>query len=289
VSTNRDSQRRVFKFLLEKYNTQELFTKDGLSKSAGWDPKKQTFRTYWSKQFRPLLIEVGDKYRVSQVFKRYGTWEKFRDNILTQNRALPSGYQPSGYEDVAVFEFFMPLRNEEYLRAALDSLFYRDFIMSKLKSFGIEKLAGNFPKKESEDEHAYFDRLCDYISEKFIGYSINHVSGRYRAAKLKTKREAFESACNGEPYLVDETTAIVRFIIPCGKPIENLFFRELAGDSFTGQTRELNKELKQLRWFFYHLFVESIVEVVNGEDEIWLLESGVCNQLHIWRRVRSTK
>jgi len=63
--------------------------------------------------------------------------------------------------------------------------------------------------------------------------------------------------------LVDETTAIVRFIIPCGKPIENLFFRELAGDSFTGQTRELNKELKQLRWFFYHLFVESIVEVVT--------------------------
>ncbi len=38
-----------------------------------------------------------------------------------------------------------------------------------------------------------------------------------------------------------------------------------------------------IRWFFNELFVQSILEVVNGEDEIWLLESGIQNQLHIYK------
>jgi hypothetical protein len=31
------------------------------------------------------------------------------------------------------------------------------------------------------------------------------------------------------------------------------------------------------------LFVQSIVQVVNGEDEIWMIEGGMRNRLHIWR------
>ena len=46
---------------------------------------------------------------------------------------------------------------------------------------------------------------------------------------------------------------------------------------------EAKDEAARIRWFFYILFVQSIVEIVNGEDEIWLLESGFKNKLHIWR------
>jgi hypothetical protein len=36
-------------------------------------------------------------------------------------------------------------------------------------------------------------------------------------------------------------------------------------------------------FLFEHLFVAAIIEMVNGEDEIWMVESGFENQLHIWR------
>ena len=60
-------------------------------------------------------------------------------------------------------------------------------------------------------------------------------------------------------YLIDETTAIVRFIFPC------------------------DEDEEAVRWFFNTLFVESIIQVVNGEAEIWMVESGMQNRLHIWR------
>jgi hypothetical protein len=38
-----------------------------------------------------------------------------------------------------------------------------------------------------------------------------------------------------------------------------------------------------VRWLFKALFVRSILQVVNGEAEIWMIESGLRNRLHIWR------
>jgi len=98
---------------------------------------------------------------------------------------------------------------------------------------------------------------------KFGGYSILHVSGRFRAAQLMTQVEGKKA----ERYLVDETTAVVRFIVPC---------REEGGWT-PAQVADL------VRWSFDNLFVSSILEVVNAEDEIWLVESGMKNRLHIWR------
>lgn len=42
-------------------------------------------------------------------------------------------------------------------------------------------------------------------------------------------------------------------------------------------------EAAVIRWFFWLLFVQSILQVVNGQDEIGMLESGIRNRLHIWR------
>jgi len=43
------------------------------------------------------------------------------------------------------------------------------------------------------------------------------VNGRFRIQDLVSRVEAANSEAGGKPYLIDETTAIVRFIFPCGK------------------------------------------------------------------------
>lgn len=60
---------------------------------------------------------------------------------------------------------------------------------------------------------------------------------------------------------MDETTAVTRFIFPC----------------------EDKAEAAIVSYFFHELFVKGIIQVVNGEDEIWMVESGMENRLHIWR------
>jgi hypothetical protein len=273
MSANTEPQERAFQFLLEKCNTQELFTRQQFGEATGWSD--ESFRTYLSKQFRDLLIPVGDKFRVSFAFRRFGTWRKFRDNVVTQNRRLTRAYKPHLHENVVMFEFFMPLRNEEFLRDALDGLFYKDSLRFRLKTLSQADLQKQIPGLSHEKEDPYLDRVCDWLSKKFIGYSISHVTGRFRAGDLKTRQEAAQaSISNTRKYLIDETTAVVRFIFPCA-PEQDL----LGG--LKGQ-EAVQLEASRLRWFFHQLFVGSILEVVSGEDEIWLLETGMINQLHIY-------
>lgn len=157
----------------------------------------------------------------------------------------------------------MPLRNEEFLRETLDSLFYEDSIKFRLKLVDRKVLELKFTKELLEEEDAYFSRICKYVSQKFGGYSIHHVNGRFRAAELMTHTQA----SGAERYLIDETTAVVRFILPCQKT----------------DVMSAEQDAELTRWFFEELFVQSILEVVNAEDEIWLLESGMQHRLHIWR------
>ena len=64
----------------------------------------------------------------------------------------------------------------------------------------------------------------------------------------------------GARYLMDETTAVTRFVFP------------YADDG----------ELGRIRYLFGALFVRSIIEVVKGEEQIWLIESGPQDRTHIW-------
>jgi hypothetical protein len=270
-------QEAAFEFLREKYGTQELFSLDEFQAAAGW----KSIGTYLSKQFRDLLVEVSENhYRVSLAFRQYATWPKFRDNVVTQNRILTHEYSVSSYENVVMFEFFMPLRNEESLRVALDGLFFKDSIKFRLHTIAERELKRQFSKQPIEREEDYFERICAWLAERFVGYSISPVSGRFRVGELKTRAEAVKLESNTpDRYLADETTAAVRFIFPCkGKP------PGAAGLSLSGGYEEaLREEAASIRWFFNQLFVQSILEVVNGEDEIWLLESGMQNQLHIYK------
>ena len=53
-------------------------------------------------------------------------------------------------------------------------------------------------------------------------------------------------------------------------------------DSTVERSNEGDQEYESISWFFRVLFVENILQVVNGEDEIWMVESGVCSRLHRW-------
>jgi hypothetical protein len=38
-----------------------------------------------------------------------------------------------------------------------------------------------------------------------------------------------------------------------------------------------------VRFLFQELFINSITQAVDGEDEIWAVESGVNNIVHVWK------
>jgi hypothetical protein len=270
-------QRAAFDFLFDKYKSQEIFTREQFQKATGFSDV--SFRTYLSKQFRGLLIEVDDKsYRVNLAFRQYSTWPKFRDNVVTQNRRLTRKYLPTCYPNVVTFEFFMPLRNEEYLRVALDALFFRDSIKTRLKTISDLGLKKQFPRNTGEGYDNYLERVCEWVASKFVGYSINHVTGRFRVGELK----ASDQVITGDRYLMDETTAVVRFIFACDPP-SLVCPTDPALLSTAHEDELLEKEADLIRWFFKEMFVDSILEVVNGEDEIWLLEGGMRTQLFIYK------
>jgi hypothetical protein len=257
-----ENQKKVFEFLTEHLDSQEPFTKEDIQKITTW--QRKTFPTYWSKQFEQFVIPApNNKYCVSESFRPFTDWDKFRQHV-TQVRRIASDYKPSIYINVLSFEFFMPLSNEAHLKATLDALFYKDTILARLKAQDEAELFKHFPKNSGEAKEAYLKRLCDWIAPRFLGYSISHVNGRFRAGNLCTREEAAQPTFRRR-YIIDETTAVTRFIFPC-------------------QDAE---DATRIRWFFEILFVKSIIQVVNGEDEIWMIESGLQNRVYIWRIDRS--
>lgn len=278
-------QKNAYLFLKKKFETQDSFTKKEFNDYVGWG---DNIGTYWSKKIKTLLIEDAGKFRVSEVFRRVLTEENFERHI-SQSSHVSTDFKTFSYKNVIQFDFFLPLSNELYLRDSLDALFYKDSILRRLKSVAIDKLSSRLNKMPNEDLDSYFDRICDWISKKFGGYSVSHVNGRFRADYLMSLKDVSEKlTSHGYKYLIDETTAIVRFIIPCGQPTERLFlsskdyYDEILSED--QDESEINEEANKIRWFFYILFVQSIIEVINGEDEIWMLESGYKSRLHIWSK-----
>jgi hypothetical protein len=98
------------------------------------------------------------------------------------------------------------------------ALFYKDTILARLRAIDLKKLHNQFPAQDGEATEGCLDRLCEWIAKHFQGYSITTVSGRFRALKLMSTTQAATVEENGDRYLIDETTVIVRFIFPCGQP-----------------------------------------------------------------------
>jgi hypothetical protein len=251
------TQRAAYRFFTERLRTLEPFTKDDLRQVTGWSPS--ALDTYWSKQFRGIIEDLGGgRYRVRERFRQYLDWRKFR-NLVTQVKTVPPSYAPTTFDEVVVYEFYMPLTHESALRVTLDSLFYKDAVLPRLRRIGIEPLKKYFEWRTTDDDASFLERVCQFVDGKFGGYSIYHVYGRFRGSKLLTQDEANEFNKTGR-YLVDETTAVSRFIFPCKKG-----------------------EADKVRFLFKELFIDAITEQVSGEDEIWVVESGARNQVNIWK------
>lgn len=253
-------QRKARKFLNEHLQSQETFTKQEFQQFTGWN-NPGTFRTYWSKQIKPFVVKVsGGRFRVSESYRPYTTWKRFQRHV-TQVRPVAADYQKTEYERVIVYEFFMPLTNEAALRSTLDALFFKDNVIPKLKAIGLDQLANKISRNDGEGYDAYLDRLCVWIGNHFGGYSIYHVDGRFLGGGMLSREAAAEKEQTGQRYLVDETTAVTRFIFPC----------------------ETDDEADLVRYFFNELFVQTIIQLINAEDQIWMVESGMRNKVHIWR------
>ena len=253
-----DKQRKALEFFRKHHLSQLPFSLDEFSKATGWT--RTSPQTYFSKQYVVFTRKVdGGRYVVTQAFRRYRRWKAFRE-LVTQTRRAPEYYYKA-YDHVRVYEFLLPLSNEEHLKGALDTLFYQDTIRARLGVIPRTVLEREFSRKEGEDDDKYFSRLFRWLSERFSGYSVYHVQGRFRATDLASRAKAAEMEEMGERYLIDETTAIARFIFPCSSQME----------------------ADAIHFFFWELFVESIVEVVSGQDQIWMVESGMRDRVHIWK------
>jgi len=92
----------------------------------------------------------------------------------------------------------------------------------------------------------------------------------------------------GKDYLIDETTAIVRFIFPIGIPTKrDIDYQYNSSPEQKKIVKRNNMEAEKIRFIFKNIFVKSILDLVNAEDEIWMLERGIKNDLYIWKKKSS--
>ena len=256
------TQRAAFAFLREHLQSQEPFTREEFIAVTGWE-KPGTLDTYLRKQYKGLIEKVSDThFRVTDAFWKFVTWRKFKGHV-TQVRRVVATYEPQTSK-VLIYDFLMPLTNEEHLRMTLDSLFYKDRVLARLRTIGVAALTQKFPKDPANlTDDQYFSKVLDFIKGHFVGYSITHVDGRFRSDTLLTQDQAAALEKKGERYLIDETTAVTRFIFPF----------------------KTDPELAIIKYLFQILFIRSIIQLVNGEEQIWMVESGSAgSQLHIWER-----
>src|SRR5258708_40114570 len=107
MKSRTENQKKAFEFLKQKFETVGIFTKEEFKNATGFS--EGSFKTYLGKQFKGLLLPVDSgHFRVSGVFRLFRTWEQFKDKVVTQNRNWRRKYDHLNYEDVVVFEFYMP-------------------------------------------------------------------------------------------------------------------------------------------------------------------------------------
>lgn len=262
-----DTQRAAHEFLLEHLLSGNPFTLAEFIAVTGWD-KPGTYRTYLQKQYRglienveggPFRITTTGQYRVTESFRKLVEWPKFRQ-FVTQVRATGRDYARSTSK-VLIYDFLMPLTHETSLRITLDALFFKDTLLAKLRTIEALELSKHFTRLLTQSDDDYFGEVLEFIENHFLGYSISHVDGRFRSLGILDYDEVATVSKRGRRYLIDETTAITRFIFPY----------------------DSDDELETIRFLFQELFVRSMIQLVEGEGQIWMIENGPDRRVHVWR------
>jgi hypothetical protein len=279
--------RAAYTFLRGRATSGKAFSLDELSTASGWS--LSSAKTYRSKMLRDLLEPAGrGKLRAKREVLRLSE-ETFVAH-MTQVRPVFTEYSRTKYERLITYEFLLPLTREDKLRRSLDALFFTDTLKTRLGEIGLDKLETLIPRPAGTSDDKFLSILASEASRIGAGYSVAHTSGRFRAADLMSRREAGDLLAVDGRYLVDETTAIVRFIIPlhAGKVLYGKTFEQMAQAlSILEDVDEtaLAAEVRKVRVLFFQLFVEAVVRTVQGEDEIWLIEeSPTGRRLYTWTR-----
>jgi hypothetical protein len=278
-STGKDKKIKAsFEFLREKAKVQKTFNLDELSGRSGWS--KINTQTNISKRLKQFVIRTSlkDTFGVKPSILEVPYQDYL--SLFKQADVLTPDYTEYINSEVAVFELFLPLSCEGKLRQALDKLFYRDAVIEKIEGVGIERFRKIIELNKGESDISYLNKLCDFVAKEFGGYSISNVNGRFRVGNLLSKAEALEAENEGANYLINETTAVVKFIVPIQSS------ESLAVDDQNVETVQLsmdlpekNVDLEQIEWLFHNIFISTILNTV-GQEEIWVLESGVRSRLN---------
>jgi hypothetical protein len=254
------------------------FKLNALVKATGWTDS--TALTHIRKHYGDwVVILASDRFKVLPEFQRI-TSEQFLRHC-SQVRRVYTDYLVSQYSALSAFEFLLPMSRETQLRSTLDGLFFADALSQRFDEIGPARLEAMVPRGGKESHDAYRSRLIGQVSDWFGGYSISLVNGRFRAASLRTRKEAVEHQIEtGRPYLIDETTASVRFIVPIPASRQT---DEAGTLKLEQSSNAIAADARRIREVFFAIFVEAVIRIVNGEDVIWLLEDSPLGKvLHTW-------
>jgi len=278
-----DAPRKAYQFFRERLLTEKTFTYSELTALTGW--KRNTIDSYMTKHWREVIGKQKGGFRVKPAFQ-YLSESRFLASF-TQARKFFVDYERVKYEELVQYELLLPLTQEGQLRKALDELFYEDTILRRLKDIGMTQVQKWIEPISGEPAEDYNKRVCQTVSTKFQGYSISHVSGRYLAGDLATRSNAAGMLAKEESYIIDETTAAVRFIIPLGTTKRTITgdFGKAECNEEVSTTQETSDEVSLVHWLFFNVFAEAIVRTVEGEDVIWLIEETPRKRrLYVWQK-----
>lgn len=241
-----DKIRKSFDYLRDRAADGQTFTVGDLVSVTGWT--QGTTEIYLSKKLSEVVEERSAGILNASTHILDVPYRSYRD-LFSQKNTLFAKYEAWVHPDVTTYEFFLPLSREDVLQAALDRLFYKDTVKYRLQQIGLDNIREIFEQQNGEAEEDYLNRVAEFAGDKFGGYSISHISGRFRAADLKTKEDAAEHEKTGHHYIVDETTAVVRFILPHGATS----YRE-NDPNLVLADEEVEDEKAKTDWLFHNLF-----------------------------------
>lgn len=265
-----DRQTLAFEFLKTKA-VNEPFPMSEIDAAAGWKPRGSY--TNITKYWQGWLRHNGDQVEVLPEFRRVTLEQFIRQS--SQKRKTYAIFEPTTFDSVIIFEFLLPLTRETQLRAALDDLFFRESLQQRFQEIGSEKLDTLVPRWTDEADAEYEQRLLDLVEDWFGGYSIRHVAGRFRMGAIRTRIEAAHEHARGNPYLADETTAVVTFIVPLTRN----------GGTSALISHDINEQVLTVRGLFDQLFVRAVIRSVEGEEAVWFLEdSPLGRKLHVFEK-----
>ena len=272
--------RRCLEFLRDRARDGQPFTVEELAAATEWHGTNPA--TNISKRLSDFVRERPDGLYADVSILRV-RFEDFKE-LFRQKQRLFADYTRCFNPVVLVFEFFLPLTREDRLREALDALFYRDTVEHRLREIGLPAVREALQLAAGAVDEAILERGYELVQEVIGGYSMSFVHGRFRADSLLPRQEAAVRDVDQGPYLMDETTAVVRFILPVPHDEVQLEPNQPYPD-IANDRRPAPQSVHSIRWLFLNLFAEALTKVVRNQEEIWLLESGFQSGLYRWSRI----